>query len=143
MNKGKGTYTQESKVKARTPEYRKVQREWRKKNYPRLRLRKLEYNKTYQNTIKYRYSMYKSNAKKRGLVFSISINDFERIAKLACTYCGIEASPFNGIDRENSGIGYLLENCVPACTNCNVMKNDSSVDDFLKKCAAIVNYLKL
>ena len=38
---------------------------------------------------------------------------------------------YNGIDRKDNNIGYIIENCVSCCGICNRMKMDMSYDDFL------------
>jgi len=37
----------------------------------------------------------------------------------------------NGVDRVNNKIGYRVDNCVPCCSVCNIMKNTLGVADFL------------
>ena len=36
-----------------------------------------------------------------------------------------------GIDRIDSSIGYVVENCVPCCTLCNRMKSNLSGREFI------------
>ena len=38
----------------------------------------------------------------------------------------------NGIDRKDSKIGYILNNCVTCCQECNYMKRDTHYDDFIE-----------
>ena len=61
------------------------------------------------------------------------LNDLskERITSLHlshCTYCGL--FPALGIDRMNSSVHYTSENSVACCTECNLAKNDLSIDEF-------------
>lgn len=46
----------------------------------------------------------------------------------------------NGIDRIDSTMGYTINNCVPCCSNCNMFKNDLSVDEFLNHVNKIVSF---
>lgn len=48
----------------------------------------------------------------------------------------------NGVDRINSDpkIGYTAENCVPCCGDCNEMKMERSVNDFLSQVEKIHNF---
>ncbi len=49
-----------------------------------------------------------------------------------CTYCGKESGwpgTRNGIDRVDSSIGYIEENCVSCCKICNRAKSDASFDE--------------
>lgn len=47
---------------------------------------------------------------------------------------------YNGIDRKDSSIGYLLENCVSCCSKCNQIKMDMSETDFLSHVTKIYRY---
>lgn len=92
------------------------------------------------------YSEYKKGAKDRGIQFALSKNSFIILVKSNCHYCG--SPPFlrktrksrktnksaylNGIDRKNNKLGYVEDNCVPACSFCNYAKKDSDYDDFIQ-----------
>jgi hypothetical protein len=39
---------------------------------------------------------------------------------------------YNGIDRKNNSLGYVSNNCVPCCSECNLMKRKMSVNQFLE-----------
>lgn len=50
-----------------------------------------------------------------------------------CSYCGFMPNwPENrvGIDRIDSSVGYIPDNCVPCCSKCNSSKSDMSYEDF-------------
>lgn len=83
-----------------------------------------------KNPIKRKYSVYRSEAQKRGYSFCLSIKSFEEIITSDCHYCGISNS--GGIDRVKNNVGYVKRNCVPCCGNCNRMKWAHSYEDFLK-----------
>ena len=93
-----------------------------------------EKRKILNRTTKFRYRRYITSAKNRKLEFDISFNEFENIVKQSCHYCGKEGY---GIDRVDSGKGYIKNNSVPCCSVCNIMKNDSTKDDFIKQCKLI------
>ena len=46
---------------------------------------------------------------------------------------------YSGIDRIDSKEGYNINNCVPCCKICNMMKNNLSIDMFLSKIKQIHN----
>lgn len=89
------------------------------------------------------YLSYRRQARKRNIEFLLSQEEFIGITSKNCYYCGIEPMTItkgegtfgqyvhNGIDRMNSNIGYVLDNCVPCCWMCNRAKLDSSLDEFL------------
>ena len=91
------------------------------------------YNPTVKNRLQNRFSSYKSRAKKRDVIFRLTIEQFALITSKPCIYCGgfIEGKDFCGIDRLDSAKGYLFENCVSCCYKCNLMKRDYSRDSFL------------
>jgi hypothetical protein len=79
---------------------------------------------------------YKRGAKKRNLSFNLTDQQAIDLFKNQCNYCGQTAY---GIDRIKSSIGYQLENCVPCCGDCNLIKLDFDVDFFFSKIKKIYN----
>jgi 5-methylcytosine-specific restriction endonuclease McrA len=89
------------------------------------------------------FGAYRDGARKRGLTFELSLEDFIRFTTARCAYCGIEPSQqyknkhhataytYNGIDRVDNELGYILENCVTCCKACNRLKGWLSEDVFL------------
>lgn len=77
---------------------------------------------------------YKRHAKSRGLNYELERDDFCKLIKLPCIYCGTYPSNlkrmknqvdnfyYNGIDRVDSSSGYSINNCVPCCVICNRAK---------------------
>jgi 5-methylcytosine-specific restriction endonuclease McrA len=99
-------------------------------------------------------SRYHHSAKKRGLFFRLNLDEFHCLTVSACHYCGAAPSRtivfnnkgytsyrFNGIDRKNNSIGYVLSNCVPCCTDCNNCKGSRSYDEFLSLIRKIFNHI--
>lgn len=86
------------------------------------------------------YKSYQNKAKDRNLEFSISIDFFEKLINSNCHYCGSDKTNimkcknrvyfYNGIDRKDSTLGYLVNNCVTCCKKCNTAKLDYSKDEF-------------
>lgn len=89
------------------------------------------------------YTSNKINADRRGIVFTLSLEEFLKITGSRCHYCGIQWSSeypkrqelngsykHNGIDRIDSSIGYVSDNCVPCCSICNFAKQRMTVDQF-------------
>lgn len=78
----------------------------------------------------------------RNIEFNISVDVFNDIIKMNCIYCGDKGG---GIDRVNYKLGYIVENCVPCCGRCNMMKFKYSVEEFInhvKKIASWQNQLQ-
>ena len=82
-----------------------------------------------------RYRDYKRNAATRGLVFEMTIEEFDAMTQETCVFCGSE--DYIGIDRVDSDFGYIDGNVQPCCTMCNKMKSNFGEDAFLAQVARI------
>jgi hypothetical protein len=98
-------------------------------------------------------SIYRLNAEKRKFEYKLTIQEFKQLTSDICYYCGDSpryshngvtcSTPYvyNGIDRVDNSIGYVLDNCVTCCRICNWMKRTQNKSDFIAKCEAIVNHM--
>lgn len=101
-----------------------------------------KYRELGEGALRELFANYKANAKTRKLIFGLTIEEFNIITSQNCSYCGVAPSSikkgyknrgnyiFNGIDRINNDLGYILENCVSCCTQCNIAKSDYTKNDF-------------
>ncbi len=96
----------------------------------------------------YHYITYQNAAKKRNLIFDLTLNEFIAITSQACYYCGILPQAryinrdyihyyANGVDRLDSKQAYTKDNCVSACTDCNLAKQSLTVEQFLTLCKRV------
>lgn len=100
------------------------------------------------------YSIYRNNAVNRNIIFNLTKEYFIKLCKQNCYYCGdlpIENKTskrnnnsdvpclYTGVDRIDSKIGYEIDNCIPCCSICNIMKNKFSKDIFFNKIKDIYN----
>lgn len=88
------------------------------------------------------YISYKNRAKKKGLVFSLSKEEFQKLTQKACFYCGetpnYKHKPkdysseyvYNGLDRVNNSKGYTIDNIVSCCSICNRAKGTLTQKEF-------------
>jgi D-glycero-beta-D-manno-heptose 1-phosphate adenylyltransferase len=93
-----------------------------------------------QNSI---FNWYVQNAKKRGLEFNISREEFLESIKKKCSYCGCEPSQlyiknshrivYNGLDRIDSNKGYISNNITTCCSQCNIAKGSLDILTFEAK----------
>lgn len=85
------------------------------------------------------YNDYKYRAGKKNLVFELDEATFEDIANGTCFYCHRAKTHLhrNGIDRMDNAKGYTKENCVTCCSDCNSMKCDITVEQFLHTCKLV------
>lgn len=98
------------------------------------------------------FASYRCSAEARAIDFNLSKDSFRDLTRGYCFYCGKEPATmyaadlpnggyeYNGVDRKDSNVGYVLDNCVSCCKACNWMKNVSSVEDYISQCAAVTDY---
>lgn len=92
--------------------------------------------KQYREKPDAKYKRYKMSAIKRGYSFDLSQSEFLAFWKKSCHYCGNIINTI-GLDRIDNSQGYSIENVVPCCTACNIMKHTLDGEQFIKKCIAI------
>jgi hypothetical protein len=84
-----------------------------------------------------KYLQYKQSALKRNLSFELNEEQFKEITSKSCYYCNQipknknKGYYYNGIDRKNNFLGYIIENVVPCCETCNRAKLQMTEQDFL------------
>lgn len=103
-------------------------RKWQKENPEKVRLWNNRWDK--KNPEKIKISNYKASAKARGLTLELSEEHMCSLFHQSCFYCGQSTVALNGIDRVDSSIGYVVNNVVPCCTECNYGKSDRSQSEF-------------
>ena len=94
------------------------------------------------------------SATRRKLEYSLSRKDVEKIVISNCTYCN--SSPANelrthrtkklkfkysGIDRVDSTKGYIPDNVVPCCDDCNTAKGSKSEAEFVEWIKRVHKYV--
>lgn len=114
-----------------------------------------------QGGLKKVFDQYRSNARHRGIEFFLTMSDVRDITSKSCTYCGQEPKSiaqlvggtnterstlnskyvYNGIDRIDSGLPYILSNCTTCCKKCNYIKRDGTVRDFIEHVEKVYNYI--
>ena len=103
-------------------------------------------------------NQYRQKAKNRGLEWDLSVAEALDIFQQPCAYCGSPPQTrhnvfitqagkyrgrlstahadqgwivFNGIDRQDNTVGYILSNVVACCPICNYAKRNLSLEEFL------------
>lgn len=90
---------------------------------------------------------YRQNARKRNLEFLLTKEECSKLFSSPCGYCksapknsiamhkAISCAPrrfiYNGIDRVDNSKGYTIENSVSCCGNCNLMKREMSISEWM------------
>ena len=84
---------------------------------------------------------YKSHihyALRRGYETTFNFDDFSKLVKSACYYCGYyKKKEAIGIDRVNNSLHYTKKNCVPCCETCNRIKHINHPLFFINKAKII------
>jgi len=110
---------------------------WRDKNSDKV----LAANKKRCENIEYAFGNYKRTAELKQKVFELTKEEFIDIVNKNCEYCGIiQEKGFNGVDRLNSTIGYITDNCASCCAMCNYMKGCLDKNIFLQRVEHIMTY---
>jgi len=88
------------------------------------------------------YRAYSAAAATRGHVFELTQEQFQSLVCSTCVYCGrvptmvkrtrFETLLMNGLDRVDNAQGYTPTNVVSCCTDCNWMKGNFDLSDFLR-----------
>lgn len=95
----------------------------------------------HRHTLNGQFHEYKKSAKKRNLSFNITELDCIPYFNTLCYYCNNQIKGI-GIDRIDNNIGYELENLVPCCYQCNIMKHTSSQENFINHIKLILKNLE-
>ena len=93
----------------------------------------------YFQTVRGKYIQYKASAKRRGLVFPLTLEQFKEYWGLPCSYCGGQISTI-GLDREDSTRGYEVDNIIPCCARCNIAKASMTPDEYVAHCHKVVGF---
>ncbi len=114
----------------------------------------LKFDKQYLSIGKAAYRHHLFNVKSRnGIVNYLSEEEYLSISSLPCHFCGkldVKTNVstgaiilLNGIDRMNNEKYYRIENSLPCCGTCNIMKMDSAYADFIEKIHNIYRYISM
>lgn len=113
--------------------------EWNRKYRESNKEKINEHNKEWRAIKKGKYSFYKGNAKRRGIEFNLTEEEFLTYWQQDCFYCGSVIATI-GIDRIDSFVGYSENNIVSCCYECNVMKMDTNEDEWYSKMLTILKH---
>lgn len=87
-----------------------------KKTSPGFKQQLVEYNRTPKG----RFHKGRFSAKKRGYLWELTFEEYQRLIARPCHYC---CRPLDiagtGLDRKDNGSLYSVKTCVPCCGRCN------------------------
>lgn len=100
--------------------------------------------KRYNTSIKGRYRRGKSGAKIRGIVWMITLEEYESIVTgKSCEYCkGPLGNVGVGLDRIDNERAYVVGNVTPCCGTCNMIKGEHLSYREMKLIAALIKSLR-
>jgi hypothetical protein len=82
-------------------------------------------------------------AKRRGIAWGLTFEEYTAFRLLPCHYCGFP-TPKTGVslDRLDYRRGYTPDNVVPCCTECNVIKGAMFTPEEMLRLGAVVTVIK-
>jgi 5-methylcytosine-specific restriction endonuclease McrA len=85
------------------------------------------------------YEQYKSETDKQ---FELTSDEYYALRNGKCAYCDRPTTDVhcNGIDRIDNNVGYVKENCVTCCHDCNMMKLISTSQDFIGRTIKVATH---
>lgn len=85
------------------------------------------------NKNKPRWCAYKGRATKKGVPFDLTKGGFDVLITGDCKYCHRSPTTWFGIDRVIPARGYVNDNVVTCCYDCNMDKYDGNVDTMTER----------
>lgn len=88
-----------------------------------------ESNARWERSLPGKFNHMKKSAKRRGLLVDMTLDQYMLLLEdKTCHYCknGL-AETGSSLDRKNSNLGYSVENCVPCCTDCNMIRGKDRI----------------
>jgi hypothetical protein len=114
----------------------------KRKYYLNNREKILKSNADYRTSLNYKFISYKNSAKRRGIEWGLTKEEFEKYWNINCSYCNDEISTI-GIDRLNPLLGYRSDNITSCCSLCNTIKMDLPLNNFKEHIIKIFHHFIL
>ncbi len=75
-----------------------------------------------RRTNRTKFSTARGSAKRRGVEWTLTLEQYVALRQNACHYCGFPLPEAGGLDRIEGEKGYVLGNVIPCCTQCNIAR---------------------
>lgn len=82
---------------------------------------------------------YKNSSRRARVSFELTTTEFEKLIRSDCKYCRRTPDKWFGIDRVIPSLGYVIDNVVTCCWDCNVDKLDGDVASMIARNERIAN----
>lgn len=98
------------------------------------------------------FKHYKYQAARKNRVWELTLEQFRKLTKSNCYYCGdppltlmrgtrnTSWYTYNGVDRADNNKGYTVENSVTCCKKCNMAKGTMSHTEYIEHCKKVAAY---
>jgi hypothetical protein len=117
------------------PGRREAIREYKRKYDQSERGKQIAYenSKKHCQTVNGRFSSSKSRAKRYGLSWTLTKEQYSSLVARPCDYCGGPLpKKSTGLDRLDNLLGYDFENVTPCCALCNYARRDQFTVEEMK-----------
>jgi hypothetical protein len=113
--------------------------EYREEHKLKVRAQYRKYSKTPLG----RFTKLKSGAKQRGLKFDLTIDQYKNLIDNNCIYCiGPLPKSGAGLDRIDNNKGYTIDNVVPCCRNCNVLRSNLLTKEEMHRVISLLHEMR-
>jgi hypothetical protein len=143
----KSVYKRSKEREILDPQFKKYQQlksaQWRKKKCaadPIYRQKVNQASLDYYHIPEHKYKAYQRGAIQRGHSWELTYPQFETLLCQPCFYCGAHSKV--GVDRVDNTQGYTVDNSVPCCADCNMLKGTWPATFFVAKCKQIAEYYR-
>lgn len=82
---------------------------------------------------------YRKSDSKKGTTTTITKHDIIDARNQPCHYCGFDAT---GFDRIDNTLGHTIENCVPCCADCNIVRMDNFSEQEMLLIGQSIRFIK-
>jgi 5-methylcytosine-specific restriction endonuclease McrA len=79
------------------------------------------------------FAQYKSHANKKRVSFELTKEYFDDLTKEGCKYCRRSPTTYFGVDRIVPSLGYIIDNVVSCCFDCNIDKFEDDVVTMIER----------
>ena len=92
-------------------------------------------SKLFENRSSSTYKQTLERCKNKKINIKLSQSEFDNLQQMDCYMCGKKTTNIhiNGIDRIDSENGYIFENILSCCGDCNYMKNEYTLENIIRK----------
>ena len=125
-------------VRSQSPEGKAYQRAYNKTD------RSKAAKKAQKIKVGARFAEGKRLAKKRGIAWSLTFEEFTVLRLQSCQYCGFPLPLWgHGLDRVDDFAGYSQSNVVPCCGDCNRIRGTGFTSEEMLRLGLVVREVKL